>query len=104
MIVLRALNYGFNYPVRETLYIPTVRGIQFKAKLWIDSFGKTFSKSSGSLFNQLLLYFSSNPYTILRVDSIYCVMVAFAYTIVSLLIGKKYQKTIENNEVIGRRT
>lgn len=103
MIVLRALNYGFNYPVRETLYIPTVKDIQFKAKLWIDSFGKTFSKSSGSLFNHVLLYFSSNPYFILRVDSIYCVGIAIAYGFISLLIGRKYQKTIANNEVIGRK-
>lgn len=103
MIVLRALNYGFNYPVRETLYIPTVKDIQFKAKLWIDSFGKTFSKSSGSLFNQFLLCFSSNPYFILRVDSIYCVGVACVYGVISLLIGKKYQRTILNGEVIGRK-
>lgn len=103
MIVLRALNYGFNIPVRETLYIPTVKDIQFKAKLWIDSFGKTFSKSSGSLFNQFLLFFSSNPYFILRVDSIYCVGIACAYGLVSLLVGKKYQQTILNNEIIGRR-
>lgn len=104
MIVLRALNYGFNYPVRETLYIPTVKDIQFKAKLWIDSFGKTFSKSSGSLFNQFLLYFSSNPYFILRVDSIYCIGIAFIYGIVSLMIGRKYQKTIIAGEIIGRKT
>lgn len=103
MIVLRALNYGFNIPVRETLYIPTVKDIQFKAKLWIDSFGKTFSKSSGSLFNQFLLFFSNSPYFILRVDSIYCVGIACVYGLISLLVGKKYQKTILNNEIIGRR-
>lgn len=104
MIVLRALNYGFNYPVRETLYIPTVKDIQFKAKLWIDSFGKTFSKSSGSLFNQLLLYFSSNPYFILRVDSIYCVGIACVYGIVSLMVGRKYQKTILAGKIIGHKS
>ncbi|MBM3886969.1 hypothetical protein FJ364_03465 [Candidatus Dependentiae bacterium] len=103
MIVLRALNYGFNYPMRETLYIPTVKDIQFKAKLWIDSFGKTFSKSSGSLFNQFLLCFSSNPYFILRIDSIYCIGIACVYFVISLMIGKKYQKVIHNNEVIGRK-
>jgi ATP/ADP translocase len=104
MIVLRAINYGFNYPVRETLYIPTVKDIQFKAKLWIDSFGKTFSKSSGSLFNQMLLYFSSNPYFILRVDSIYCVGIALVYGVVSLMVGRKYQKTILAGEIIGRKS
>ena len=103
MIVLRALNYGFNIPVRETLYIPTVKDIQFKAKLWIDSFGKTFSKSSGSLFNQFLLFFSNNPYFILRVNSVYCVGIACMYGLVSLLVGKKYQQTILKNEIIGRR-
>ena len=104
MIVVRALNYGFNYPVRETLYIPTVKDIQFKAKLWIDSFGKTFAKSSGSLFNQFLLYFSTNPYFILRVDSVYCIGITGIYFVISLLVGRKYQKTIYKNEVIGRRS
>ncbi len=101
MIIMRALNYGFNYPIRETLYIPTVKDVQFKAKLWIDSFGKTLSKSSGSAFNHILLYFAANPLVIVRIDSMYCIAVSCFYAVISLLVGKKYQKTIRNNEVIG---
>ena len=36
LVTLRALNFGFNAPIREILYIPTTKDVQFKSKSWIE--------------------------------------------------------------------
>ena len=51
MLLVRALNYAFNNPSKEILYIPTDTTIKYKSKIWIDTFGSRFGKASGSLFN-----------------------------------------------------
>ncbi len=99
LVISRALNYGFNNPMREILYIPTIKDIQFKSKSWIDSFGRTISKSSGSTINLLTAFQTVGTQALLMfvfissVSSIWCV--------IAYLMGRKYVKTVENNEVIG---
>ena len=46
---IQALHYAFSMPLRETLYIPTVKEIKFKSKSWIDTFGARFGRSSSSI-------------------------------------------------------
>lgn len=99
-VVMRAMNYGFNQPIREILYIPTVKDIQFKSKAWIDSFGRSFSKTSGSVVN--IATFSSVPYIGLLIQSSFSLTIAILWTVVSFFVGKKYTTTIEQNEVIGK--
>lgn len=99
MVVLRSMHYGFNAPVRETLYIPTTKDVKFKAKTWVDAFGKKLSKSSGASFN--LWAQSHNYLSTLRLDSLFSVGVAAIWTVISVMVGKKYTQVIENNEIIG---
>ncbi len=99
MVVLRGLQYGFNSPVREILYIPTVKDIQFKSKAWIDSFGRTFSKSSGSVFN--LFSILQGASILLGLQAIVILALSTIWLGISALVGKKYQKTIDKNGLIG---
>ncbi len=46
-VALRAINYAFSWPLRESLYIPTVKEIKFKSKSWIDAFGSNLLKPAG---------------------------------------------------------
>jgi ATP:ADP antiporter, AAA family len=99
MVLLRALHYGFNAPVREILYIPTTKDIKFKSKAWIESFGRTLSKTSGSTFN---FTFRSMSYLALtRLNALTIIGLSSVWTIITFFIGRKYNKTIEKNEVIG---
>jgi len=50
-VALKSINYAFSWPVRESLYIPTIKEIKFKSKSWVDAFGSKFAKTSGSFFN-----------------------------------------------------
>jgi ATP/ADP translocase len=97
-VVLRALNYSFNQPLREMLFIPTVKDIQFTSKAWIDSFGRTISKASGSGLNVFAVQAS---YLIIVCQSLFAVGLAITWAFAGVLVGKKYVKTILNNQVIG---
>ena len=101
MVVLRAFNYGFNHPLRVILFIPTIKDIQFKSKAWIESFGRTLSKSTGSSLNYVAIKFS--PYVCLLMESAFSITLAVVWLMVAIAIGKQYVKTIASSSVIGKR-
>lgn len=102
-IGLRALNYGFSYPVRESLYIPTVKDIKFKSKSWIDTFGTKIAKVFGAFFNSftfgVLSRFGGGAF--LAINGAFLGIIVVVWSITAFLLGKKYQQAIDNNEVIG---
>lgn len=99
LVILRALNYGFNIQMREMLFIPTSHDVRYQAKAWIESTGRALSKSSGALINissQQAAAFA------LALNTSFTVAIGSVWLIASILVGRKYQKTIESNKVIGR--
>lgn len=97
LVILRALVYGFNVPVQEMLYIPTVKDIQFKSRSWIASFGRTISKTSSSTVN-LLSQFGSN---VAMAGGVVSLFIALSWTAVAFALGRTYQKTVDNDGLIG---
>jgi ATP:ADP antiporter, AAA family len=102
MVILRGINYGFNHPLREILFIPTTKDIKFKSKAWIESFGRTLSKTMGSSFNYITTLISA-PYMCLVAASTISCGVSAVWAIVALLVGKKYITTVRDNRVIGKK-
>lgn len=102
MVVLRALNYGFNHPLREMLFIPTTKDIRFKSKAWLESFGRTISKTSGSTFNMFVR--TSAPLMCITIESFLALGLSAVWLIVAYFVGRIYTKTVENNEVIGNKS
>ncbi|MFA6527630.1 MAG: Npt1/Npt2 family nucleotide transporter [Candidatus Babeliales bacterium] len=98
-VILRALNYGFNQPVREILYIPTVKDIQFKSKAWIDSFGRTFSKTSGSAINQYSI--TQSAQWCLMFESTVMFGISMVWLVIAYFVGRTHRRTISENKVIG---
>jgi len=102
-IALRALNYSLNYPLRESLYIPTVKEIKFKSKSWIDSFGSKFAKGFGSgynIFAKSTLSGFGLPYFI-ALQSCFFVCIVSMWFVSSIFLGRRYEKSVKKNEVIG---
>jgi len=102
--LLKAVHYAFSMPVRESLYIPTVNEIRFKSKSWIDAFGGKVAKSSGSVFNFVLVtwfsdHTSSFVYTLAH-TFIFAIIIGLWF-ITAHLLGKKFENTVKNNQVIG---
>lgn len=99
-IAIKALNYAFSWPVRESLYIPTVKEIKFKSKSWIDAFGSKFAKSSGSAFNVLTANVSDALF--LPVHSFFFAGLVGMWFFAASLLGKRFEHAVANNEVIGQ--
>jgi len=102
-IVMRAINYGFFYPVRESLYIPTIKTVKFQSKAWIDAFGTKFAKGTGSQFNIIARTvhssFGTGAFQLLH--WFFFAFIIGCWTVVAILLGKRYVTAIENDEVIG---
>jgi len=98
---LKAINFAFSWPVRESLYIPTVKDIRFKAKSWIDVFGTKFAKTTGSAFNYTFITGAMIPATLLPPLVGFVVPVMLLWTGTAYLLGIRYDRAVRNNEVIG---
>jgi len=96
LTMLPAVHYSINSPAREMLFIPTSKEIQFKSKLWIDSFGKSISKSSGSSVNLLIHYMPK----LSHVYALILLPLTVVWTAISLSMGKTYQENVDQKRII----
>lgn len=99
-IGLGSINYSFSQPLRESLYIPTMKDIKFKAKSWIDTFGTKISKAAGSSFVRVA------KHAVPGTAAFYCIYTGFftvliiAWFTTAYLLGRRYEKAVESNEII----
>lgn len=98
-VVFTALNYAFLAPVRESLYLPTIKEIKFKSKSWIDAFGSKFAKAVGSMFNVLAEAMGSM--LMLPIYSFFFAGIVGMWFVVAFLLGRRFEQAIDSNEVIG---
>ncbi|MCL5876150.1 MAG: hypothetical protein M1114_06805 [Candidatus Dependentiae bacterium] len=98
-VILRSIHYAFSYPVRESLYVLTVKDVQFKSKSWIDAFGSKIAKSIGSAFNGVTASLSIAAFG--AVQSVFFTMIIGLWVMVAYLLGKRFEKAVAHNEVIG---
>jgi len=101
-MALGIINYAFSSPLRESLYIPTVRDIRFKSKAWIDSFGTKFSKGFGVTIIGVVNYFNilGTP-LFATVYSIIFTVICSLWIILAYFLGKKFENLVKTNKVIG---
>jgi len=100
-IGLGTINYSLSSPLRELLYIPATKDMKFKAKAWIDTFGTKFSKGFGSLFANVVAIVTTNVRFASMMYVGFFSSLMFLWFVASWLLGKKYEKAIKNNEIIG---
>jgi len=98
-VTMRSLNYAFATPVRESLYIPTVKDIKFKSKSWIDAFGSKMARTFGSSFN--ILIDKLGPALYFPLNGMIFVSIIIGWFATSLWLGNRYARAIKNGEVIG---
>jgi len=98
-VTLKAVNYAFSWPVRESLYIPTVKEIKFKSKSWVDAFGSKFAKTTGSTFNVFAECLGET--LMFGAYSIFFAGIVGVWVVAAVLLGKRFDQAVSNNEVIG---
>jgi ATP:ADP antiporter, AAA family len=98
-IGLKAINYAFSQPVRESLYIPTVKEIKFKSKSWIDAFGSKVGKASGATFGKLARSMGSTAF--FSIHAGFFGLITLVWIIIAYLLGCRFEEAVSKNEVIG---
>jgi AAA family ATP:ADP antiporter len=98
-IALKAINYAFSWPVRETLYIPTIKDIKFKSKSWIDAFGSKVARTSGSAVNVGMTHIG--PHYFMAAHSFFFAGIVTLWFIAALMLGRRFERAVKHNEVIG---
>lgn len=98
-VVTKAVHYAFSFPLKESLYIPTVKEIKFKSKSWIDTFGQKFARSTGGVFNAIVAQCSMAVF--FTANFVFLSAVAGMWFIVAFFLGRRYENAVANNEVIG---
>jgi AAA family ATP:ADP antiporter len=93
MIIAKAINYAFNQPAKEALYIPTTKSIKYKSKAWIDMFGMRFSKAFGSGINKAMGPFiaSTGPVVL---------GVVIVWALLASKLGKTFNKAVSDKKLI----
>lgn len=94
MIVVKAFSYSLNNPVKELLYLPTSKDIKFKAKGFIDGFGGKSFKAIGSSLNALA------KENLFQLGSIFSLGIIAVWSVVAVMVGRRYDKLIEDKEII----
>jgi len=97
--LMKSVNYAFSSPVRESLYIPTLKEVKFKSKSWIDAFGSKLAKFNGSVFNDIATYMG--PVLRMPLHSFFFAGIIGMWFISAFLLGKRFDKAVSENEVIG---
>ena len=100
-IGLGTINYSLSYPLREMLYIPTMKDMKFKSKAWIDTFGTKFSKGFGSVFAMISSGSIAGGGFVMGVYSVFFGVLMTLWFTAAWLLGKRYDKAINNDEIIG---
>ncbi len=98
-LFMRAINYAFASPLRESLYIPTTKAVKFKTKSWIDSFGAKFSKATGSYYNLAIRGIPAS--IVFNVHIAFFAGVLVLWGIMAHFLGKRFETAVKNNELIG---
>jgi ATP:ADP antiporter, AAA family len=103
-VLMKALNYAFAQPLKESLYIPTTRSVKFKSKSWIDSFGTKFAKAMGSMYAKGTAHPTTGLLWLIGgiwADTLFFGAVIGGWIIVANLLGNRYEQAIRKQEVIG---
>jgi len=96
---LKVIRYAFSDPIRESLYIPTVKEIKFKSKSWIDAFGSKFGKMSGVSFNVAASWLGKASFFSVHVA--FFGAISLLWIVTAILLGRRFEQAVNNNEVIG---
>lgn len=97
VLIGKALSYSLNNPSKEMMYIPTSKNAKFKAKGWIDSFGGRSAKAAGA---QIARPFANNLPALMAYGTMIGLGLVGVWAIVAFLVGSKYKKLTDQNEII----
>ena len=97
MLVVKAVAYSVNTPVKDMMYIPTSKDAKFKTKALIDTFGTRAADMAGAKINSLL----GSLQNLMMYGSLISLGIIGIWFAAAIYLGRKNASLIKNQEVIG---
>lgn len=103
MLVIKAVSYALNSPVKEMMYIPTSKDVRFKTKSIIDMFGSRSAKMSGA---QIGGWFNVEGNPILSIQNLitYGTLISLGiigiWIAAAIYVGNKNASLLEEKKII----
>ena len=103
MLVVKAVSYALNSPVKEMMYIPTSKDVKFKTKSIIDMFGSRSAKMSGAQIGGSFNV-EGNPtvsiHNLITYGTLISLGVIGIWIIAAIYVGKTNAKLLEDKKII----
>lgn len=103
MLLVKAMSYAVNNPVKEMMYIPTSKDAKFKTKSFIDMFGSRSAKMSGAQIGGWLNV-HGNPilsiHNLIMYGTVISLGIIGIWILAAIYVGTLNQKLVENKEII----
>lgn len=103
MLLVKAVAYAINNPVKEMMYIPTSKDVKFKTKSIIDMFGSRSAKMSGAQIGGWLNV-TNNPILSIQNLMTYGTIISLGFIgiwfVAALFVGRKNKILLEEKEII----
>ena len=97
ILILKAISYAFNNPLKEMMYIPTSKDVKFKSKGWIDTFGSRFTKAAGA---QITGFYKHNLAELMLFGSLVSLGLIGFWLLAALYVGLKHRWLIKNEAIV----
>lgn len=96
-MIIKALGYAINNPLKEMMYIPTSKDAKFKSKGWTDMFGGRIAKAGGGQINNM---FKSNLGELMVYGTFFSFGLIGIWLAAAFFVGRKNQELIEEGKII----
>jgi len=96
-LLMRSLNYAFNQPIKEQLYIPTSQDVKYKAKAWTEMFGARGAKATGSMITSFSNVLTTDLF--LGLITLISLGLVGVWVFAIFYVGRKYQSAIDSNNI-----
>lgn len=103
MMIVTAVSYAVNNPVKEMMYIPTSKDAKFKAKGLVDMVGGRAGKMTGANIGGALIVsgnVASSIAGLMTTGTLISLGVVAAWTLVAIYVGIKNAQLIKDGKII----
>ena len=98
MVFCKGLNYALNQPSKEQLYIPTTPETKYKVKAFMEVFGSRGSKATGSAFNAVKRFMSTESFILF--STIASLGMVGVWLFAAIYLAKTHKKAIAEKTVV----
>lgn len=96
-MIIKAISYALNNPLKEMMYIPTSKDAKFKSKGWIDMFGGRFAKAGGGSINN---FFKHDLSELMVYGTFISLGIIGVWLGAAFYVGRKNQQLIHDGKII----